>query len=198
MVLLGTTAYARFDSWRRYAYLRSSIPGSIMYEYPVMDNGLTNGVMRQYTHCQVPFVTRNGVRTTCDEGLFDILTLLKQAGVETHFSCQGDSHSAYICAFTPGMRPIVNKVLELHDKLWLSDQSINLVSDWGNGYREFKPMMGCKPRYFEKNRHVKRKKQHFSHERENNGLYGDRTTIRWPKSRTNELHQLLVEIQPHI
>lgn len=152
----------------------------------------------QYTHHQVPFISRSGEVTTCDEDLYDILTLLKQAGVETHYSCQGAEFGGYICAFTPGMRPVVAKALELHDKGWLSFQSTQLVDEWRNGYREFKPMMGGAARYSETNRDLKLNPQHFSHERELNGLYRDRTTIRWPKKRTDELHQLLIEIQPHI
>lgn len=155
--------------------------------------------MRDYTHHQVPFTTRNGLHVTVDEGMFDILTLLKEMGVETHFSCQGHDFGAYICSFTPGMQPVVSKILELHDKGWLSDQSTNLVSEWRNkGYRELVPMMGMGPKYQTRNVKTKRKPQHFSHERELNGLYGDRTTVRWPKTRTDEVHQLLIEIQPHI
>ena len=152
----------------------------------------------QYTHVQVPFVTRNGVHTTVDEGLFDILTLLRKMGVETHFSCQGAEFSGYICAFTPGMQPVVSKIIELHDRGWLSEQSMRFVTDWRNGYRELTRMMGTSPKYYQINPRVKRKPQHFSHERELNGIYGDRTTIRWPKRRTHELHQLLIEIEPYI
>lgn len=151
-----------------------------------------------YTHTQVPFVTRDGQEVTCDEGMFDILTLLKEMGVETHFSCQGAEFGGYICAFTPGMQPVVSKIIELHDKGWLSEQSMQFVSDWRNGYRSLARMMGTRSHYYEINRKVKRKPQHFSHERELNGLYGDRTIIRWPKHRRHELHQLLIEVQPHI
>lgn len=153
----------------------------------------------QYTHTQVPFVTLHGRNVTCDEGLYDILTLLKRVGVETHFSCQGAEYGGYICAFTPGMRVVVAKVIELHNKGWLSDQSMRLVTDWRDkGYRELTAIMGMGTQYYMVNPRAKRKPQHFSHERELHGIYGDRTTVRWPKHRTNELHQLLIEIQPHI
>lgn len=151
---------------------------------------------RQYTHVQVPFVTRGGVETTCDEGLFDILTLLKEAGVETHYSCQGAEFGGYICAFTPGMQPVVARALQLHEMRWLSVQSTNLLDEWRSGYREITDRMGVHKKLAE--RQHEWGPQHFAHERETNGIYGDRTTIRWPKTRTHELHQLLIELALHI
>lgn len=153
----------------------------------------------QYTHTQVPFTTRSGRTVTCDEGMFEILTLLKGMGVETHFSCQGDAHGTYICAFTPGMQRVITKVVELHDLGWLSEQSMQFVSDWRTkGYRELTPMMGTGKYYQQINPRAKRKAQYFAHERELNGVYGDRTTVRCPKHRRHELLQLLIETQPHI
>lgn len=150
---------------------------------------------RSYTHTQVPFVTRNGVETTCDEALFDILTLLKKMGVETHFSCQGDDFGGYICAFTPGMRPVINKTISLHGLGWLSDQSMAFLDDWcREGYREVRWPAQDRRRYG----HVNMPQQYFSYERDQESIYGDRTTVRWPKHRKHELKQLLIEIQPHI
>lgn len=150
---------------------------------------------RSYTHVQVPFTSRDGHQVTCDEGMFDILTLLKEMGVETHFSCQGDDFGGYICAFTPGMRPIVKKVVSLHGKGWLSDQSMNFLDDWcREGERHFKGFSNRRTwvrEYWEEH-------QYFSYEHDVHSAYGDRTTIRWPKHRRHELKQLLIEIQPHI
>lgn len=149
----------------------------------------------ELTHTQVPFITKNGTVTTCDEDLFDILTLLKQMGVETHYSCQGDVFGGYICAFTSGMRPVINKIVSLHGKGWLSNQSMQLLNDWcREGVREVNLGNDYKIRW----RGDDMPTQYFSYEREVGGVYGDRTTVRWPKHRRHELKQLLIEIQPHI
>lgn len=161
----------------------------------VRHKGLTNGAQYQYTHVQVPFVTRGGKQTTCDEGMFDILELLKQMGVNTQYSCQGDEFGGYICAFTPGVRRVINAAMRLHNDKWLSDQSMRLMDDWClDGERHFRIASNRVARL----RYDGDPKQYFSYERDPNSLYGDRTTIRWPKDRGDEFHQLLLEIQPHI
>lgn len=150
-----------------------------------------------FTHNQVPFVTKKGVVTTVDEGLLYVLTLLKDLGVETQFSCQGDFFGAYVNADTPTFRPVILEALKRHREGSLSDSSMIFMYDFlYTGLRELTldRRLKSEVRFADEEGY---NPQCFSYERELKGLRGPRTTIRWPKDRTVELQNLLVEILDH-
>jgi hypothetical protein len=71
-------------------------------------------------HSQVSFVIRNGTEVLVDEGLVDILTALKDLGVDTLFSCQGDDlpdnrHRAYVSCTSESFGPILRELTTEYD-----------------------------------------------------------------------------------
>lgn len=68
----------------------------------------TTTVLIVPNHTQVLFELASGEMVTVDEGLFDLLTKLKQLGVNTQYSCQQDARGAYFVADMVSFEPVLH------------------------------------------------------------------------------------------
>lgn len=160
-------------------------------------------------HDQVDFETRRGELVTVDEGLLEVLTLLKELGVETLYSCQGNHFDAYVCAYTKGFDSVIRRALSLYRKQMLSGPSMRVIWEFIHGEKEldFSASKHFGAYYrdgdadhfrfsFRKVFHINQQKtpHRWAYEREWTTQHGRRTVLRWPPDKTFELEQLLKEL----
>lgn len=158
----------------------------------------------RYDHPQVAFETFRGIMTTVDEGLFDLLTMLKKLGVETQYSCQGNEFAAYVCAEAKGFDKLIRHIRRAAKAGTLSEVSKHLFADFENGYRKIEishfwnNRSGREGHFYYATRtlgrHLQGKKQRFSFERTISKRYGHRITVRWPVDLTPHVETLLEEV----
>lgn len=83
-------------------------------------------------HPQVPFTTLYGEKVEVDEGLLEILEVLKRFGVVTLASCQDNLGQGYISALRPGMNQFLKKVFSFRD---YSDEANDFVNGFKSGFK---------------------------------------------------------------
>jgi hypothetical protein len=89
-------------------------------------------------HVQVPFRTSTGIQVGVDEGLLETLILLRELGVETLFSCQGEKPvGGYILARGSDMTKLLAKMYYLHKRGRYSNKVSWLAHRFAGGTREF-------------------------------------------------------------
>ena len=74
-------------------------------------------------HVQVPFKTKTGTQVEVDEGMLEVLTLLRDLGVETYYSCQGDprtdehmGRNTYVLASGRDLSKLMAKIFWHHKR----------------------------------------------------------------------------------
>jgi len=89
-------------------------------------------------HPQTPFLTHDGQRVSVDKELYLVLVQLRNLGVKTQYSCQGDvDMSGYILADRKSFGPVLKKIKKLYVKNQLPHAYLQtLVVSFLNGYRE--------------------------------------------------------------
>lgn len=147
------------------------------------------------THVQVPFQLLSGEIVSVDEGLLKVLTKLRDSGVRTYFSCQGDGFAGYISADRKSFRPLLRAIQKtMHRHAYLPDTQAFAEKLFTSGYLY---SVGVYSRDFSNELFFKRirKESTTGHiiERIWDNHWGFRTIIRWPKDETHILLQLLEE-----
>lgn len=96
-------------------------------------------------HVQVPFRTLSGIQVEVDEGMLEILTLLRELGVETLYSCEGVlgesekwfKHDAYILCNGRQLTVLLAKIFWLHKRGRYSNRISWLAHRFANGTKDF-------------------------------------------------------------
>lgn len=153
-------------------------------------------------HQQVSFVTKNGHRVKVDEGIFDVLKLLANLGVETQFSCEHEIFGrAYICAEGKGIVALTRKMRKAIKQGVLTKQSQTFAELLLKNAREWEfahfTQGGENQVFFcKKTRRQKKgkRKQAFSLEYSYSKTYGFRACMRWPYFRMSRMERLLIEL----
>ena len=146
-------------------------------------------------HVQVPFKTKSGKSVEVDQGMLEILTLLRECGVETQFSCQGRKpFGGYILGHGPGMTKLLAKMYYLHkrgrysnDVSWLVHRLLNSNREFEYGrFRSFtRKGDGVKATVTDKVHKLTlggKYRNAYEIEQTYSAHYGWRTIIRWRKS----------------
>lgn len=92
---------------------------------------------RKTKHPQIAFLDFYGEPALVDEGIFDLLVLLKMQGVCTKYSCQGDyEHDAYVLIKTKTLWGLLWRIC----KSWFAGnytkESKRLIRRFRKGYKE--------------------------------------------------------------
>jgi hypothetical protein len=86
-------------------------------------------------HPQVPFTTLYGEQVEVDEGLLEILEILKRFGVVTLASCQNNGGQSYISALRPGMKQFLKKMLSNYESKGYSEEVCELIKGFDTGFK---------------------------------------------------------------
>ena len=150
-------------------------------------------------HAQVPFTTLKGQVVEVDEGLHDILAMLRGLGVETQYSCQGSSTgAAYVLANRRGMRRLVREIYARYLKGEYTPEIRELIENFRKGLIEHEfahfpePGSGRAPRQWIYRR-GRKKAGWYAMEWLYSRRYGLRVSIRWPQDRNDDVFKLLFE-----
>lgn len=148
-------------------------------------------------HVQVPLILRSGKKVMVDEGLVDILKALKDRGVRTQFSCEGNPYTgeAYVLADMT-LRKLLRKVYWRYWRGGYSPESRALIKQFTHGGFEF-DMAVIKKHWREVFRMTmtarQQKRAGFMIERTWNNIYKNRMVLRWPASLNDKILKLLEE-----
>ena len=95
-------------------------------------------------HVQVPFKTKTGIQVEVDEGMLEVLTLLRDLGVETYYSCEGSprtdenlGRNAYVLASGPDLSKLMMKIFWHHKRGHYTQPSSAMVEDFLGGTKTF-------------------------------------------------------------
>lgn len=152
------------------------------------------------THDQVPFVTRLGREVTVDEGIHDILAVLRAHGVDTLFSCEGNyvTHEAYVLSSRKSTVPLVKRILAQYKRGGYSADSELLIKGFLKGERSHE--FGIFPPH--ESKRVSRRWTISRGEEPDPGYrmewlyskaYGLRVCIRWPEAMNDAILEMLLE-----
>jgi hypothetical protein len=146
-------------------------------------------------HVQVPFSLATGKFCLVDEGLYDILTKLKELGVVTRYSCEDNRDHGYVQTTGRSSRKLEKITKRLYSRGELSDETFELVESFILGDRELEVFtyLGKINRYV-KLRYVTKRKTGYVIERDWSPRYGYRNTYRWPVEHSALLLRALTEI----
>lgn len=158
-------------------------------------------------HVQTPFKTASGKQVQVDEGLMEVLTSLRDLGVETLYSCEGRKpHGGYILADGRSMTKLLLKMYYLHKRgrysrriAWLAERFILGTKEFE--YGKFKVYTrkgdGCKSVQMAKMRRVQFQGVYangYKIEQMYSKHYGWRLSIRWYKTEDlQHIEELLKE-----
>lgn len=156
---------------------------------------------RKTIHKQVDFIDFDGQSVRVDAGMRDVLILMKDLGVNTYHSCEGEkNNSAYISANGKTAWKLVKKVVVYYVTRKYCKPNRVFVKMFRHGHKsisidEYKDRGAqgiCNPWRFEIQRGNYYTIGHsieFSYSR----FYGFRIVIRWPRQETYMLRNLLFE-----
>lgn len=95
-------------------------------------------------HVQVPFKTKSGIQVEVDEGMLEILTLLRDLGVETYYSCEGSKRTeehmgrdSYVLASGRDMTKLLAKIVWHRKRGHYTGPSASLVDGYLGGVKNF-------------------------------------------------------------
>lgn len=157
-------------------------------------------------HTQIRFELANGKKVKVDQRLYAVLTYLRDLGVKTQYSCEGDPSydevglSAYILADRKSFRPIIKEIKKFRKRKNVPAYLRRFSQDFLDGYisREYEVWI----------RHENAKSKVFGKkiyrgEETLNGFqiqyitsypYGIRTVIRFPHEQIALMEQLLIHL----
>lgn len=151
-------------------------------------------------HKQVPFTTLDGELTEVDEGMFDVLTRLKEMGVRTYYSCQGgeDLQPAYVAGDAKSFKPVLKEMRRRYKKRAYSQRSMKLANLlFRNGYERLLSLAFYRENIdnvFEFQLKIKRRKPRpYVIERIYGNKFGQRTVFRWAPEAMDDFLNLLYE-----
>jgi hypothetical protein len=136
-------------------------------------------------HKQVPFQLMNGKMVTVDAGVLELMTLLRDAGIKTLYSCEDNLGLAYVCMpMRDGLR--FRRLIRWTglDKKFLSGhREVRFSGFLSQGTRQL----------FEFACYIKKRGGRKSYRTEHciNNYWGFRTTYRWPASDNEYVLEML-------
>lgn len=151
---------------------------------------------RKTKHPQCAFLNFFGELALVDEGIHELLYLLKMQGVRTQFSCQGDyDHGAYVLIKTKTLWGLLWRIC----KSWLAGnytkESKQLIRRFRKGYKEARitwyhgtsdPNVSI----------ANGKDAYYCVEPTYTNGDGFRITFRWPPEDTETLCNMLLQTEP--
>lgn len=149
-------------------------------------------------HVQVPFTLANGKKVLVDEGLVDILAALRDRGVRTQYSCEGNPYTkeAYILADMT-FRKLLRKVYWRYWRGGYSPESRALIRKFIKGGKELDIAVLTKDHWNQLMRLTLTARQAkgagFMIERCWNSKHKSRMVLRWPMHLNDKILKLLEE-----
>lgn len=146
---------------------------------------------RQYDHPQKDFMTHNGKMTTVDEGVYDLMILMRDLGIKTQYSCEDNqiTGQAYVVmsmrSWFKFKRLILRSTFQRHLLSAKRTIEFSLFSSKGSYRWVITTVYLTQP---------KRHRVDYRVEHTISNAYGFRTTVRWP-SKDTEL--ILKALQDH-
>lgn len=150
-------------------------------------------------HKQVPFLTAEGHLTEVDEGLYEILTLLRENGVRTQYSCQGnDPFGAYVLGDFQSFYRLARKIRTNYRKGHYSLSSRAVIRSFKTGFHSYELRLfldrGTDERWTGVFKRGKKTPESYAVERSLDNYYKARLVFRWPKEDTPKVLKLLQEV----
>ncbi len=148
-------------------------------------------------HVQVPFSLANGKKVKVDEGLVDILKALRDRGVRTQYSCEGNpwTKEAYILA-DMSLAKLMRRIYWRYWRGGYSPESRAVVREFIKGGKELDIAVFKKRTWFEIARltlGTPQKNPAFRIERIWNNKHKSRMVLRWPEVLNDKILKLLEE-----
>ena len=154
-----------------------------------------------YDHEQVEFIDFDGMPTTVDAGLIDIMELLLEHRVQTQYSCEDNMGQAYVIADRKSFKQLERRIWRSYFSRRYSPRSRQVARDFFRGRHEYDfALYLTRPEtqrtlfrvLFERGG-AKSKSARYTTERIFNNYRGLRTSFRWPPADSEALRCLLAE-----
>jgi hypothetical protein len=138
------------------------------------------------THKQLPFRLADNTHTEVDEGLYELLMLLRDLGVKTQYSCEGGRFSAYVVGDAESFLPVIEKLQEIQSHHYVLQKIFEkpVEETWFHQEMPAVTVVDMDEPY-----------RWYKWELDHHGDMGDRYVLRWKPKATRLFVEALQELQ---